>query len=116
MGILGTRTLLGPGRSVRNLPVPSASSVLLDRLYGMSANQTILPLISDIHQWIARLCSPPLCDLCRFARGCAAELLACESNSMYYHGERSRAGPLRRAPTRARFEALLEGKPGRGAR
>jgi hypothetical protein len=51
---------------------------------------------------------PAPCDDCRFARRCGVEQLACEAFSMYAAGlaaKRWREAP--RAPTRARFEAVI---------
>lgn len=50
------------------------------------------------------------CDDCRFARRCAEEKLACEAFAMFVAragAKRWRAAP--RAPTRARYEAVVSG-------
>ena len=53
--------------------------------------------------------TPEPCELCRFAPRCKAERLACDALAVWGCGvseSRWRAAP--RAPTRARFEALVE--------
>ena len=52
---------------------------------------------------------PEPCQFCRFAARCKVEHLACDALAVWSSGAgelRWRAAP--RAPTRARFEALLE--------
>lgn len=54
------------------------------------------------------------CDGCRHAPRCKAQFLSCQAFSMYVAAEpakRWRAAP--RAPTTARYQALLEEKAGR---
>lgn len=72
--------------------------------------------MTDVALQTSALDEPGPCDGCKFRARCASERLSCEAFSMYVAAEpeqRWRLAP--RAPTRARFEALLEGKPGRRA-
>jgi len=57
---------------------------------------------------------PCPCEACRFRESCAQRLLACAAFSMYVAGEsKPRWSTAPRAPTTARYQALLEEKPGR---
>lgn len=59
---------------------------------------------------LASFREPCPCDTCRFRERCAQHLLACAAFSMYLAGAgKPRWSQAPRAPSRARFEALLGG-------
>jgi hypothetical protein len=73
--------------------------------------------VTDLDPAPAALTEPCPCDACKHAVRCKAQLLACDAYGMYVASESERRWRLApRAPTSARYQALLEGKPGRPGR
>jgi hypothetical protein len=73
--------------------------------------------VTDLDLAPAALTERCPCDGCRHAARCKAQLLSCEAFTMYVHSESEKRWRLApRAPTSARYQALLEGKPGRPGR